>query len=386
MEITLEMACSYALSRIFAYEPRVSRTIVCQMGDASSIFGMTQEQLRELMGPYNKRAEALLNADVSKYEKELGDILSRDYRYIIHSDKDFPKMLSECEDAPVGLFYRSGSSPGEIFGRQSVSVVGTRDISSYGKDWCTRIVRSLGESSGKPCIVSGLAFGVDITAHQAAMEAGLPTIAVLGTGIDAIYPRQHEIYAEQMLSRSGCAIVSEYPPDAGVNATNFLSRNRIIAGISRALVLVESKLKGGGMTTARQAASYNRDVFAVPGRNDDIRSQGCNMLIHSHLAEPLISCEEFLKSLDYRMKRTSNADLIRSCREFYDGSMDRVKIKWAEEILHIVKNNRDIDIEDIAATMKLPIGEVLAVICRLETDGFLRVDLLQRCCLGRAGG
>jgi len=362
------------------YEPRVARMIVDLLGEATSLFEMDQVRIREMMGPYNRRADAVCGADIEKYRKELEGILDEgQYRYLIHNDDAFPVLLSECEDAPVGFFYRSGSSPQEIFARESVSIVGTRDISSYGKDWCGRIVNCLGESTVRPCIVSGLAFGVDITAHQAALEADLPTIAVLGTGINVIYPHQHEMYAAQLLRRPGCAIVSEYPPDVGVTATNFLSRNRIIAGLSRALVLVESKLKGGGMTTARQAASYNRDVFAVPGRNDDLRSQGCNMLIHAHLAEPLVSCDEFLKSLDYKMRREKSADMLKRCREYYDGSMDRVKIKWAEEILRLVKSHRDIDIDDIAATMNLPVRDVLALVGRLETDGFLRVDLLRRC-------
>jgi len=366
------------------YEPRVAREIVNRLGDASSLFEMEEIQIRELMGPYNKRADAVCGVDIEKYRKELRDILADgQYRYLIHSDEGFPVLLSECEDAPVGFFYRSGSSPQEIFSRECISVVGTRDISSYGKDWCGRIVRCLEFSNVRPAIVSGLAFGVDITAHQAAMEADLPTIAVLGTGINVIYPHQHEMYADQLLRRPGCAIVSEYPPNVDVTAVNFLSRNRIIAGLSRALVLVESKLKGGGMTTARQAASYNRDVFAVPGRNDDLRSQGCNMLIHAHLAEPLISCEEFLKSLDYKIRKQNGSEIMKDCRDYYDGSMDRVKIKWAEEILRVVKNNRDIDIDDIAATMNMPVHQVLSLVGRLENDGFLRVDLLRRCSLGR---
>lgn len=383
MNVTWEQACCYTLSRLFMYEPIVPKTIVSRMGDASGIFEMDKAGLRQAMGPYSKRVDALEGADVEKYGIELEKILSGGYNYLIYSDEAFPSLLGECEDAPVGFFYRCAGSAKEVFKRQCISVVGTRDVSSYGKDWCGRIVHSLALSRDKPTIVSGLAFGVDIVAHQTALEEGLPTIAVLGTGIDLIYPRQHEMYSERILSRPDCAIVSEYPPGAGVSAVNFLGRNRIIAGLSRALVLVESKLRGGGMTTARQAWSYNRDVFAVPGRNDDVRSQGCNMLIHAHLAEPLVSCEEFLKSLNYRVERMSSGDILLQLRQHYEGSMDRSKIKCAEDILHLVKNNRDIDTESIAATLKCSIGEVLSLVGRLETDGFLCVDLLRRCSLGR---
>ena len=178
-----------------------------------------------------------------------------------------------------------------------VAVVGTRDISPYGREWCERIVHALARTSPKPLIVSGLAIGTDICAHKAALEASLPTIAVMATGTDTIYPYRHRQIAEKMSGTQGCALVTDYPPGTAPLPVNFLRRNRIIAGLSHATILVESKIKGGGMMTCRLAFSYDRDVYALPGRADDLRSQGCNHLIRARMAEPLTSEEDIIDSL-----------------------------------------------------------------------------------------
>lgn len=378
-----EEACAFALSRIFMYEPRLARVVVNGFGDASTVFSLSSDQLFEALGPYNKYRDAIASTNIERVAEELDGIVRAGYRFMGYDDAAFPEALSECEDAPVGLFVRSGDSLENIFGREKVAFVGTRDASSYGVEWCSRMVSSLAGSDVRPSIVSGLAFGIDIAAHRAAMDAGLPTIAVLGTGIDIIYPRQHEGFAHDIIHRPGSAVISEYPPGVSVLAINFLSRNRIIAGLSRATVLVESRIKGGGMTTARQAASYNREVFALPGRNDDLRSQGCNFLIHSQVADAAISCEELFKSLNYKSLRKTKADRKKECSEFYAGSMDPCRIEWAGRILLAVRAERGLTAAELAGRLAIPFKEVLALVGRLEADGFIEVDLLQRCSIAK---
>lgn len=361
------------------YEPRIARSIIDTFSDAETVFTLNRSQLEDLMGPYGRYIDPILNADPERYRKELEGLAGRGYRYMIHSHTHFPALLSQCEDAPIGLFIRSGDSFENIFRNESISVVGTRRITSYGQEWCRKIVSSFGGSNQKPTIVSGLAFGVDITAHLAALECGLPTIAVLGTGIGNIYPVQHEKHAERIMCTKGSAIISEYPTGCDVTPVNFLSRNRIIAGLSKATIIIESKLTGGAMSTARAAASYNRDVFALPGRNDDCYSKGCNFLIQSHIAEAIVGCDELFKSINYSIRNISVEQTQCRLKEFYCGSMEDEKIAICERLFMAIRKNRGISVEELSDAVGFPYGKTAALLQRMENDGFIDIDLLQCC-------
>ena len=364
----MEDAGSFALSRIFRWKPRLARVIVEKFGDACSVFGLTEEQLKEAMGPYSSYPHDIAGTSLKEEMAELERLRDRGYNWIGFDNENFPISLNECDDGPMGLFVRSSSDIGSVFSPEMISVVGTRDISSYGSQWCRKTVEALALSRQRPSIVSGLAFGVDITAHLAALREGLPTIAVLGTGIDRIYPTRHESFARMIIQTPSSAIVSEYPPGTSVTATNFLYRNRIIAGLSKATVLVESRLKGGGMSTARQAASYNRDVFAVPGRNDDVRSQGCNYLIGANIASALISPDFLLDALDYDggKRRTQGS------RHKPPEGKDRI-------ILDKIRSCRGIGIEQIAQQTGFPYGETSSSVYRMEAEGLIEIDIMQCC-------
>ena len=376
---TKERICTYALSRIFRNEPKVAKAIIDTLGSASTIFEMDSDSLTELMGPYNRHRESISQADIGSYEKELDRALDGGGRYLIYKDEGFPEILGECPDAPVGFFYKSGSAPADVFGRESIAVVGTRNITPYGAHWCRNIVASLAHSDTRPTIVSGLAYGVDITAHLTALESGLPTIAVLGTGITNIYPSAHTRHAQRIMETPGCAIICEHPDMDEVYASNFLSRNRIIAGLCRATVLIESKLKGGGMHTARMAASYNRMAFALPGRNDDPYSQGCNYLIQSHIAEPIIGCDEFFHTLDYTLGAEGGKGQPQSLADFYSGSMDSGKIELCQRLYVLICAERGISIGQLAQSTGCAYAQVASALQRMENDGFIDIDLIQRC-------
>lgn len=381
-----EKTCTYALSRILNYEPRVARALIRNMGSAREVMKLSRDELEGVMGPYGKYTEAIAGAQLQMYAEQLQDLQKRGCRYITMNDECFPELLNECEDGPAGLFVRSDDSLENIFPKERISIVGTRDISPYGREWCAKIVADLSRSSARPSIVSGLAFGVDITAHLSALENGLPTIAVLGTGITDIYPSSHTQYAERIIHSPGCAVISEYPPQGNVTAVNFLSRNRIIAGLSRCTVLIESKIKGGGMSTARMAYSYDRDVFALPGRNDDIRSQGCNLLIHSNIATPLIGSGEFFKALGYSLDTKAEYGVQAKVRDYYKGSMDEVNIRQCEILLGHIRRERGIQAFDLAAKTGLAMSCVNMLLQRLENDGFIIVDLLGSCSILRKNG
>lgn len=213
---------------------------------------------------------------LSRAEKDMADLEARGVQVLTYLDEVYPRQLADIPDAPRILYVKSVTPVEELFPEKMIAVVGTRDASPYGLNTAWNLVC---EVPGKSPIVSGLAFGIDIKAQNAALTIGRPTIAVLPCGLDTVYPFAHRQIAEIISTTRGCALVSPYPPGTAPDAFRFLDRNRVIAGLSEATVVVESKVKGGALVAARLAKDYGRKVFAIPGRIDDVRSAGCNALI-----------------------------------------------------------------------------------------------------------
>lgn len=373
---------SYSLSKALQLEPRAARAIVENLGCAEAFFKLSFAQKDKLLGPHNRLRDYLLKANPEADAPEFEQMLRDGCRYICHASADYPQELLVTQDAPIGFFVRSNDAIENIFRNRAIAVVGTRDLSSYGAEWCERIIRSLSECEQRPTIVSGLAYGVDITAHRTALECGLPTIAVLGTSIGNIYPPSHRGIASQMIQTPGCAVISEFGPSLPNLGISFLQRNRIIAALCTDLLLIESKIKGGGMTTARLAASFNRNVYCLPGRIDDIRSRGCNLLISSNVAAPIIGCEELIASLglNHRGRRSESA---LKPEEYYAGSMDEKDIELVKKLLALVAAKRDISVTELSRATATEMGLVLAYVNRLESDGFLATDMFQQCTIKR---
>ena len=289
-----EVVAYCALNRIFGYNPAIALDLLNTYGSASVLF---REPVPDIPGHPDLK-EQLNQASLDWAAKELETLDRLGCRFIHVGDDDYPTALSECEDPPLGIYLRCSSSPAEIFSlRPMVAIVGTRDISPYGSVWCKKIVEAMADAAVKPCIVSGLAFGADGIAHAAALEHGLSTIGVMATGIEAVYPYQHRELARRIAESPGSALLTDYPMKSDPVALSFVRRNRIIAGLSSSVTVIESRKKGGSLMTARYACDYNRDVFAVPGRLDDVRSAGCNSLISSHMAEIVTSPEELVEKL-----------------------------------------------------------------------------------------
>lgn len=248
----LRLVSAIALNAIFGNEPRIAARIVETFGSAEEIFSLTEQERTEIFGPWSKFSSRLGPASLDAAHKEFLDLSARGINFISIFDTDaYPPLLRECPDAPLLLYVRG--DPSVLLNRHPVSIVGTRDMDSYGRDWCVKAVRALSETPDKPLIVSGLAFGVDITAHLAALSCGLPTVAVIPVGIERIYPASHSVAAGKIIAAGG-AVITDYPPGTVPLPYNFLRRNRIIAGLSAATLLVESRRKGGGMMTARLAS------------------------------------------------------------------------------------------------------------------------------------
>ena len=242
---------------------------------------------------------------------------------------------------------------------------------------------ALAKTTAKPLIVSGLALGVDGVAHRTALDCGLPTIGIMATGIETVYPWRHTALAERMAATPGSALLTDYPPGTAPVATHFLRRNRIIAGICNATILVESKIRGGGMMTARLASSYDRTVLALPGRIDDIRSQGCNLLIRQQIAEPITGLDELPVQLGLtdRRRRKVAGDPSAAVRQIYAGVLQPDHVQRLVAIVGLIRRQRGISLEEIARATGRPWPEVSADAGILESDGIISMDLLQNCAI-----
>lgn len=376
-----EKVCLCALGKIFGFEPRTGTALIRHLGSAREVFRTEKEQLTELLGPYSKHAAAIRKAAVYEAEAELKRLERQGIDFVGWRQEGYPELLEECTDAPLGLYIKSSTPATELWKpASSISIVGTRDVSQYGKEWCRRIVSGLASSEDKPVIISGLALGTDICAHKAAMEFGLPTIAVMATGPDDVYPYRHSQFADVLSKTPGCALVTDYPPGTPPLPIHFLRRNRIIAGLSKATILIESKLKGGGMMTARLAFSYDRDVFALPGRVDDIRSQGCNNLIKGKIAEPLTDVRSLIDSLGFRKtapaRSVSYAEIVEAA---YRDRTDPAHMSLMKDMMAIIQEERGITVEELAQRMDIAYATASNLTTILEMDGFISKDLLQRC-------
>ena len=383
MKTNEEKTCLCALGKIFGFEPKTGTALVNHLGSASEVFKLGKSELEELLGPHSRYTSLIRKSAVYDAADELEMLSRQGIGFVGWGEDEYPRLLAECPDAPLGLYIRSSTPYSQLWETEgSVSIVGTRDISSYGKEWCGRIVNALAETEERPAIVSGLALGTDICAHKAAVEAGLPTIAVMATGADSIYPYRHRDFADRICSIPGCALVTDYPPGTPPLPIHFLRRNRIIAGLSNATILVESKIKGGGMMTARLAFSYDRDLYALPGRVDDLRSQGCNSLIHSRMAEAIYSVPELIESIGLKsLKDTGSEDPLKALDSTYGDSVSPDRISQMATILTLIKNRRNITVEELAEETSLSYSRTRDLTSLLEIDGFICIDLLQRCCI-----
>ena len=257
-----------------------------RIGSPSDFCTLPASQLTALAGVQSRIfGDAYRSELIERAEKEALFVKHNSIKAAFYTDDDYPARLKECSDAPM-LIYSLGKCDLN-FGR-AVAIVGTRHATPYGIDFTARLVKDLAAIAPGSAIISGLAFGIDVAAHKAALASGLPTVGVLAHGLTTIYPAEHRPTAAKIVEKGG-ALVTEYPSDYQINRGSFLARNRIVAGIADCVVVVESDLRGGSMSTARMASGYGREVFAVPGRVNDQYSRGANRLISDNTAA-MITC------------------------------------------------------------------------------------------------
>lgn len=334
-----------------------AKKLISAFGSAQAIFDTPLFKLNKYLNTntiqnFNK-LEILKQA-----EKELEFISRNNIRVLFYTDNDYPYKLTQCEDAPVTLYVK-----GDIDFNSSkfISIVGTRNASPYGLALCKKLVLDLEEKGYKPVIVSGLAYGIDVCAHTAALNSGFDTVAVLATAINKIYPAAHKSIASQ-IEKQG-ALVTEFVSETATVQGNFVSRNRIIAGLSDVTIVVESKQKGGALLTAEMANAYNREVMAFPGRVGDENSQGCNNLIKANKAAMI----ESLEDLEYQMNWSATAKPQQK-------QLNLAMLTPPEqEIMNFLKNKDSEHIDVIASETGISLPELSAFLLNMEFSGYLIV-------------
>ena len=381
MENLDEKACLCALNRIFGFEPKIALALISHLGSATEIFRLSEKQLDELTGPYFKYKGKIREACAEDAMKELLLLEKQGIRFCGITEEPYPPLLSECPDPPIGLYIRSTSPLENLWNNDNpIGIIGTRDITPYGKEWCSRIVQSLAQSQTKPLIISGLALGTDIEAHRASLDLGLPTIGVMATGPDTVYPIRNRHTAETMASTPGCALITDYPPGTAPLVIHFLRRNRIIAGLSKSVILIESKVKGGGLNTCRLAFSYNRDVYALPGRVDDLHSQGCNLIIREKIAEPITSTSSLLETLGIGIMAKGRKISDQERLHLLIGEKySQPEVSTMLKLMQCIRAERGITVEELSYKSGLGFRKTAEMTALMEIEGLISIDILTRC-------
>jgi len=282
-----------ALTRVPYIGDVHARILIQQLGTAEQIFKTSIRQLEKIEGIGSVRANNLKKFnDYISCEQEIRFIEEYHIATLFITDQEYPKRLLHCYDAPTMLYYKGNAN---LNCSRVVAIVGTRNYNEYGKNLCEEMVAGL--SHHDVLTISGLAFGIDTIAHKASLKHGLPTVAALAHGLDRIYPWQNKGLAKQMTTQGG--LLTDFGRGTQPDKQNFPRRNRIVAGLCDALVVIQSGTKGGSLITANLANDYNKDVYALPGRVDDMKSEGCHSLIKDHKAELITCAADILNKLNW---------------------------------------------------------------------------------------
>ncbi len=327
--------------------------------DLTVLRSATKKQLLQIEGVSERLAKAVLDAkkQLHKAEQECRSSLRCGTRMVAFTDSEFPHRLRVFDDAPVVVFVKGNALP--FHHQKSIGVVGTRNATNAGKTLTEKWIDAW--RPHQPCIVSGLAYGIDITAHQAALKYDLPTVAVLGNGLDTIYPSLHRSVANQMLEKGG--LISEFPPGTKPDRQNFPMRNRIVAMLSDALVVVEAAKKGGALITANMAFDYNKEVYAVPGRPGDTYSEGCNILIAQNKAALIHQADQLPKELRWT-DRSKNT--VRQAELFVELNANE------KQLMELLGRTRETALETLCSSLNERPSALLAMLLEMELKGLVQ--------------
>lgn len=336
----------------------IGKKLVSYCGGVDAIFKEKKSNLLKIPNIGESIVNSIVNHDVfDRVDKELAFIEKYNIKPLFYLDAAYPLRLKQCIDSPLMLYYMGNS---DLNADKIISVVGTRNVTEYGKDMCKQIIKDLSQQN--VLIVSGLAYGVDTYSHKAALDNNLQTIGILAHGLDRVYPQTNKSLAEKMIKNGG--LLTEFMSCTNPDRENFPKRNRIIAGIADAVVVIEAAKKGGALITAEIANSYNRDVFAVPGKNTDIYSEGCNHLIKINKANLMQSADDILYIMGWetskKPKKTAQKQL------FIELTPEQ---KTIYDILSMKANT---SIDELCINSKLNVSKVAEILLNFELEGIIK--------------
>nr|MBI1230682.1 DNA-protecting protein DprA [Cytophagales bacterium] len=362
METTSHDSLRYivALSLIPKIGPGTFKNIISYCGSARQFFEMPKGKIQKIPGVgakvsafHQQKDTYLREASIMLEEAEKNAV-----QVISYLDKTYPQRLKSFADAPVLLYTRGAL---DLNPPRTIGIVGTRNATPYGKAVTAQIVEDL--IPYRPTIISGLAYGIDIEAHRAALQADLPTIGVLGTPINKIYPSHHNQIAQTMMKSGG--LISEYRIGSTLNPSNFPQRNRIIAGLSDALIVVEAAKKGGALITAEIAYSYNKEVFAIPGNLQSYYSEGCNNLIRAMKAGIYLGPKEIEEALSWQSEGS-------------EPSKKKLHVEWENfdeqerVIIQTLLQEKDLEIDQLSWKTNIPLSSLASKLLHLEFQGLIK--------------
>ena len=335
----------------------VGKKLVAYCGGADAVFSESRNALLKIPGIGTTTVSSIISQKVlHKAETEIGFVEKHNIKPLFYTDDEYPARLLNCEDGPLLLYYKGEAN---LNAKRVIGFVGTRKATSQGRAICQHFIDGL--KSKDVLVVSGLAYGIDSCSHRAALDVGLKTIGVLGHGLDRIYPSQNRKLATHMLENGG--LLTEFVSKTNPDRENFPKRNRIVAGMCDAVVVIESAKKGGALITAGLANSYNRDVFAVPGRIDDEYSLGCNMLIKSNRAALADSAADIAYIMGWDDLKVD----VKKQRDLF------LQLTHDQKIIYdIVKETKEISVDKLIIKSALPASKVASVLLTLEFEGMIQ--------------
>lgn len=358
-----EQMYSIALTMVPGIGHIGAKHLIDGMSNAVDVFRLRKE-IPERIPEVSQRVIEALDCPqaVIRAEQEYEFIRKNRIACLSFHDEAYPSRLRECEDAPVVLFFKGNADLNSL---HILNMVGTRNATDYGTQICASFLRDLKAVCPDVLVVSGLAYGIDIHAHREALANELPTVGVLAHGLDRIYPYVHRKTAVDMLEKGG--LLTEFLSGTNPDRHNFISRNRIVAGMCDATIVIESAEKGGSLITAELAEGYHRDCFAFPGRMSDEYSKGCNRLIRDNKASLLLSAEDFVQAMGWNMQTTLSEKVSVQRSLFIELSEEEQKI------VAILEKLGNLQINSLVVEADIPVNKMTALLFELEMKGVIRV-------------
>lgn len=358
-----ELLYRMAMTRLMPMASREQRIILNELGCATEVYAHRHELHQLLSRSAWRVADALADMDsvLGRCQAEIDYCRSHNISILTIGDDDYPARLAQADDAPLVLYALGRNARQVLNAPHVVSVVGTRRCTEAGRQLCTRFAAELQQLLPDTVIISGLAYGIDIAAHRGALQAGLPTVAVLAHGLDQIYPRMHRDTAVQMLQQGG--LLTEYMSQTTPDKVNFVQRNRIVAALADVVLVVESAAKGGSLITANMAFDYGRDVCAFPGRVTDAASAGCNMLIRSTRAALVQSAADLIETMRWQPQTSASDGIQTELLPQLTGDQ--------QAIINALRDTDEATLTDICTRLQWPVTRVMPLLFEMEMKGLL---------------